>query len=97
MLLAASAVTLNACAASTSERPLARPDPVIETRTEVVMTCPAELLAALPPRPQPSSLAELTGNQPGMDWLTALLSHLGLVEDRLRDAAAQCPAQVVQP
>ena len=90
MLLAAFAATLNACAASTAERPQERPDPVIETRTEVVRICPPELLAALPPRPEPADGAELTGNQLGMDWLTATMARLGLVEDRLRDAAAQC-------
>lgn len=90
MLLAACAAMLSACAASTTERVRAAPDPVIQTRTEVVRVCPAELTAALPPRPLPADDAVLTGNAGGMDYLAALLAHLGLVEDRLKDAGSAC-------
>ena len=82
---------LSACAASQAERPKAEPDPVIVTRTEVVRVCPAELQAKRPPRPAVPDGAELTGNPAGMDWLNALLAYAGLIEDRLDDAAKECP------
>lgn len=85
---------LSACAASNSEKPrsVPTPDPVIQVRTETVRVCPPELTAPRPARPQPASDAVLTGNDSGMAWLTALLAYTGLIEDRLTDAAEDCPA-----
>ena len=82
---------LSACAASPTERPQVAPDPVIVTRTEVVRVCPAELISPRPPRPVVPDGAELTGSEAGLTWLTALLGYAGLLEERLTDAAAQCP------
>lgn len=83
---------LSACGGSGNERPKSVSDPVIQTRTETVRVCPAELTAARPARPQPEAGAEIKGNDAGMRWLSALLRYLGLVEDRLADAAGQCAA-----
>lgn len=94
MLLATCAAMLSACGASAHKpRPKAEPDPVIVTRTEVVRVCPAELTAARPSRPTVPEGAALTGSDAGMAWLSALLGYTGLLEERLGDAAAQCPEQ----
>lgn len=91
MLPAASAAMLSACASSRNDvRPPAA-DPVVTTRVERVPVCPAELTMPLAARPQPVAEAVISGNEPGMAWLTAIISRLGLVEDRLADAAKECP------
>jgi hypothetical protein len=82
---------LHACATSSNDRPSIEADPLIETRTVVRTVCPAEITAALPPRPQPAGDAVITGNETGMAWLSDTLIHLGLVEGRIRDAKEQCP------
>jgi hypothetical protein len=84
---------LTACASSVNERPQPVADPVIETRTEVVRVCPPELTAARPARPVPAADAVIEGNPTGLAWLNAVLAWAGLIEDRLSDAAAQCPAR----
>lgn len=90
-LAALSAATLHACATLPTERPAIEPDPLIETRTIVRTVCPPEVTAALPSRPQPSLDSIVDGNKSGMDWLSAILVHLGLVEARIADAREQCP------
>ena len=87
-------MTLSACSVSRSDAPRSAPpaDPVIQTRTIEVRVCPPELRAARAPRPAPGAGAELSGNATGMAWLNDLLTYLGLVEDRLADAAEGCPA-----
>lgn len=83
---------LTACAASRGEPAnLLPPDPVIETRTVVERVCPAELRQARPARPVLAADARLDGNRSGLDWLSATLALLGLLEDRLDDAAKECP------
>lgn len=82
---------LTACAGSAANRPQPASDPVIETRTEVVRVCPPELTAARPARPEPASDAALEGTPNGLAWLNAVLAWAGMLEDRLTDAAAQCP------
>lgn len=83
---------LTACAASRSEPANLLPaDPVVETRTVVEKVCPPELSQARPTRPALPVDARLDGNQSGLDWLSATLALLGLLEDRLDDAAKECP------
>ena len=83
---------LPACSSSGAERTVkSAPDPVIETRTVTREVCPAELALPLSERPRPGADAKLTGNEAGMAWLGAIMAHLGLLEDRLRDAAGACP------
>lgn len=85
---------LTACGSSGTKQVRSTPaDPVVVTRTEVRTICPAELQLGLEPRPKPAADAQLDGNAAGMAWLTAILARLGLVEDRLADAAKECPAQ----
>jgi hypothetical protein len=92
MLAVLSAAMLSACAASqVTDRPVRTADPVIQTRTVTERVCPAELRAPRPARPVPAADAELQGNASGMAWLNALLAYMGLVEDRLSDAAKDCP------
>lgn len=83
---------LSACAASVSKRAATTPDPVIVTRTETRTICPPELRLPLGARPVPDADARIDGNPAGMVWLQAILSRLGLVEDRLTDAAKECAA-----
>ena len=83
---------LPACSSSGADATIkSAPDPVIETRTVTRTVCPAELALPAGDRPQPSLDARLTGNAAGMAWLQAILARLGLLEDRLRDAAEACP------
>ena len=83
---------LPACSSSGADRTVgSAPDPVIETRTVTREVCPAELALPLGERAQPGADAKLTGNEAGMAWLAAILARLGLLEDRLRDAAGACP------
>lgn len=85
---------LTACASSDSKRVASAPaDPVIVTRVETRMVCPAELMLGLDERPQPSADARIDGNAAGMAWLRAILFRLGLVEGRLADAGLECSAQ----
>lgn len=82
---------LTACASSGSDAHVSSaPDPVMLVRTETRTVCPAELTLELGERPAPAGDAVLTGNAAGMAWLSAVLSRLGLLEDRLRDAAGEC-------
>lgn len=90
--MAALFAMLTACAAS-PDRPDAAPDPVVIERTRTEQVCPAELALPQGQRPPVPDGAELSGNAAGMAWLQALLQHLGLIEGRLTDAAAQCPQQ----
>lgn len=93
---------LTACAGSPN-KPAASassdlgPDPVIASRTVTRLVCPAELALPLDPRPLPAVDARLEGNEPGMAWLRAVLSRLGLIEDRLADAAAECAKDAPAP
>ena len=83
---------LTACAASPSEPAnLLPPDPVIETRTVIERVCPAELRLALPARPVLPASARLDGNEAGLGWLAEMLARTGLIEDRIADAAKECP------
>lgn len=82
---------LTACAGSADKRPQVAADPVIETRTEVVRVCPPELTAARAARPEPAPDAVIEGNAAGLAFLNDVLVWAGLIEDRLSDAAAQCP------
>lgn len=82
---------LPACGGSGTEAHVASaPDPVVLERTQIRTVCPAELAQPLGERPVPAADAVLTGNAAGMAWLRAMLARLGLLEDRLRDAAEEC-------
>ncbi len=91
-MMAALLAMLPACAHSPSELVRSVPDPVVVTRTVTEQVCPPELRLAMPPRPDLPADAALTGSGSGMAWLTAILARLGLLEDRIADAAKDCPA-----
>lgn len=82
---------LTACAASQTERVQSAPDPVVRTVVEHRTVCPAELTAPSPAQPQPGAEAKLTGNSAGMAWLSATLAWANLINERLADAAKECP------
>ncbi len=63
---------------------------MIVTRTVTRSICPPELRLPLGARPVPGAGAQIDGNPAGMAWLQAILSRLGLVEDRMADAAKEC-------
>ncbi len=92
MLAATSLAMLPACSSSGADRTVgSAPDPVTLTRTVTREVCPAELAMPLGERPQPAAGAQISGNEAGMAWLGAIMARLGLLEDRLRDAAGACP------
>lgn len=82
---------LTACAASADRPAPPVADPVIEHRVELRTACPPEVLLPVPPRPVPAAAARIDGNEDGMAWLAAIIATLGLLEDRLADAAKDCP------
>ncbi|MGH7027360.1 hypothetical protein [Brevundimonas sp.] len=84
---------LTACATSADRiEPASVPaDPVIETRREVVTTCPAELLNAPAQRPQPAADAVVEYNPAGGAWLAQLIAWGEGAVQALTDARAQCP------
>ena len=82
---------LTACASSQTEPATIAPDPVIEQRLEVRTVCPPEVTAALPGRPAAPEDAQLNGNESGLDWLSAILAYLGIIEARIADAKEACP------
>lgn len=83
---------LAACGSSETEVHSApAPDPLVVTRTEIRTVCPAELKLPLGARPQVPTDAKVTGNDAGMAWLNAILGRVTLLEDRLADAAKECP------
>ena len=67
------------------------PAPVIEQRTEVRLTCPAELAAPIAAKPAVPDGAELRGNEAGMDWLATVLAWADALAARWADAREACP------
>lgn len=64
---------------------------MIVTRTIEVRTCPAEITTPHQARPAVPQGAVIEGNEAGLNWLSSTLAYLGLIEDRLADAAKECP------
>lgn len=90
--MAVSLATLSACASSHGEpRVAATAAPVIQTRTEVVMQCPAELHGEVAGKPAVPGDAELSGNASGLAWLSDLVAWAQGNFDRLNDAKEACP------
>lgn len=92
-MLVSAAVTLTACGGSAARidpAPIA-PDPIVEVRREIVVTCPAELLTEQPARPQPDADAVVDFNRPGGDWLGQLIAWAEHLAETLTDARAACP------
>lgn len=89
-LTVSSIAMLTACATSRDNAPPAAVDPVIETRVETRVVCPAEVTAATPTQPEPGPGALLSGNDAGMAFLSILFAHAQLLRGRIDDARAEC-------
>jgi len=84
-------VMLTACATSADDRPGIEPDPVIETKTEIITVCPAELSLAIPASPFLPVDAAIKASKSMLEYLAQRFSREELLEARLRDAAGECP------
>lgn len=83
---------LPACASSQTDSPVAStPAPVIETRTEVRLHCPADLTAPIAAMPAVPDGATITGNEAAMGWLGELIAYARGLVDRFEDARKACP------
>jgi hypothetical protein len=90
--LAASVATLAACAGSPAKPDLGpAPDPIIERQIVVKPVCPSELRQALPAEPAVPADAVIEASEETLRWLGAVFSRAVLLEERLRDAKADCP------
>jgi hypothetical protein len=93
--MACLAATLTACAGSPHPQTAAStraPDPVIQTKIETRVECPAELEQPIPARPSPAAGAVVQYNDQGKDWLSALSAWADDLVKRLTDADAACAA-----
>ncbi|WP_066667378.1 MULTISPECIES: hypothetical protein [unclassified Sphingomonas] len=66
---------------------------MIETRTEIVVTCPAELTAELPARVPTPAGATIEAAKAVLDWIAARFAREDLLEQRIRDGRAACAAE----
>lgn len=81
---------LSACLGSASvERGAA--NPVVETRRELLIVCPADLANPPAARPAPAADAIIEYNPAGRDHLAALIAWGGSLFDIIIDARSQCP------
>lgn len=87
---------LSACASSPTPPapPPTEPDPVIETRVQTRLVCPAELSRSPGERPAVPADAVLTANEPAAAWLAAALAFVDAVLSLFEDAAAACSREV---
>lgn len=93
MVLTAALLAMpSACASSHTDAPAqVEPAPVIETRTEVRLHCPAELDAPIGVVPAVPDGAAIDGNVAGLGWLGDVLAWARGLADRLSDARKACP------
>ena len=84
-------VTLTACATSADNRPRVEPDPVIETKTEIITVCPAELSLVIPASPFLPADVAIKASKSMLEYLAQRFSREELLEARLRHAAGECP------
>lgn len=83
---------LSACAGSPAPRASIAPDPVVELRTVTRTVCPDELLLPLPPREPAPLEAAIEAGQEVLRWIAGRFAREEVLEGRLADAKAQCPA-----
>lgn len=95
MLTALSSALLTACASGpAAPRPIGpAADPVIETRTVERKVCPVELRQDVGAQPQPADDAVLRHNDPGGDYLDAIIAWGRRAASLFNDAKAQCPQE----
>lgn len=92
MAPAFASMMLMACASAGANDPVRpAPDPVVVTRVQTRLVCPAELALAVPERAAVPAGAEIRANPAGDAYLDAKDGRETLLAQRLTDAAAQCP------
>lgn len=64
---------------------------MIERQIVVKPVCPPELLQPLPAEPAMPADAVIEASEETLRWLGAIFSRAALLEERLRDAKAECP------
>lgn len=96
-VLAAAMLTACATSGGTDLPAATAPSPVIETRHERVVECPADLDAAPADRPTPAADAVVDYNVPGGRYLAALIGWGEGLAAQIRDARAECERQKAQP
>lgn len=86
---------LGACASSPTAPPPppTEPDPIIETRVETRLVCPAELGRSPGARPAVPDEAVITANEAGAGWLADALTFGERVLALFMDAAAACASE----
>lgn len=85
---------LTACAAGGAKLPsklASAPDPIIDTRFETRVVCPAELAQPVPPAVAVPAGAVIRANPAGDAFLDDKDARETLLAQRLTDAKAQCP------
>ncbi|QQQ19689.1 hypothetical protein JIP62_06270 [Brevundimonas vitis] len=65
--------------------------PIVEVRSETIVTCPAELLIPVQPRPAVPAGAVVEFNAEGATWLASEMAWGEGGWARLIDAQGQCP------
>lgn len=66
---------------------------MIEQRTEIVPTCPAELAAELPARVPTPAGATIEAAKAVLEWIAARFAREDALEQRIRDGRAACAAE----
>lgn len=83
-------MTLNACGASRVSAPVRPADPVIETRTVRVVTCPAEVTAPTPAAIAMTASPIVHATAEVLAWIGARFAREELLAKRIDDARDQC-------
>lgn len=82
---------MTACASSTKALAPAA-DPVVITKVETRVECPAEVTAILPSRVARPAAGTLRGDSATLAWVNGRFRREEALEQRLIDAKTQCPA-----
>lgn len=92
--MALAVAMLSACATSEVPVPAEGPaaNPVIETRREVIRTCPPALSQPVQTTPEPEADAVVTYNPSGGRWIARLVAWGRAGWDVVTDARAECEA-----
>jgi len=92
--MALAVAMLSACATSDVMVPADGPaaNPVIETRREVIRTCPPALSQPVQAAPEPEADAVVTYNSAGGRWMARLIAGGQAGWDVVTDAKAECEA-----
>lgn len=92
-------MTLTACGGVPKPSPIA-PDPVVEARIQTRLICPPELWRALPfgeAGPTPAAGAVVQHNDPGGDWIDALIDQAASAVAIILGARKACDESEAAP